>query len=79
MERRYGDAYTQRRIEFWQTILALHKIGAVAIPATHLLTDKDIVYRNNAASIKAIVATEDDNLIGHVNLAMPNLLLINTV
>ncbi|MDD2245846.1 MAG: AMP-binding protein [Proteiniphilum sp.] len=61
----------KRRIEFWQTILALHKIGAVAIPATHLLTDKDIVYRNNAASIKAIVATEDDNLIGHVNLAMP--------
>ncbi len=62
----------KRRIEFWQTILALHKIGgAIAIPATHLLTDKDIVYRNNAASIKAIVATEDDNLIGHVNLAMP--------
>lgn len=61
----------KRSIEFWQTILALHKIGAVAIPATHLLTDKDIVYRNNAADIKAIVATEDENLIGHVNLAMP--------
>ena len=61
----------KRSIEFWQTILALHKIGAVAIPATHLLTDKDIVYRNNAADIKAIVATEDENLIGHVNKAMP--------
>ncbi len=61
----------KRNIEFWQTILALHKIGAVAIPATHLLTDKDIVYRNNAADIKAIVATDDQNLIGHVNLAMP--------
>lgn len=57
----------KRNIEFWQTILALHKIGAVAIPATHLLTDKDIVYRNNAADIKAIVATDDQNLIGHVN------------
>ncbi len=41
----------KRSIEFWQTILALHKIGAVAIPATHLLTDKDIIYRNNAADV----------------------------
>lgn len=60
----------KRNIEFWQTITALHKIGAVAIPATHLLTDKDIIYRNNAASIKAIIATDDENLINHVNLAM---------
>lgn len=60
----------KRNIEFWQTILALHKIGAVAIPATHLLTDKDIVYRANAASIKAVIATEDENLIEHVNLAL---------
>jgi len=60
----------KRNIEFWQTILALHKLGAVAIPATHLLTDKDIAYRNNAAGIKAIIATEDENLINHVNLAM---------
>ena len=60
----------KRSIEFWPTILALHKIGAIAIPATHLLTDKDIIYRNNAADIKAIVAVQDDNLIGHVNLAM---------
>ena len=60
----------KRSIEFWHTIVALHKIGAVAIPATHLLTDKDIVYRNNAAGVKAIIATEDDNLIEHVNQAM---------
>ena len=44
----------KRSIEFWQTIIALHKIGAVAIPATHLLTEQDIVYRNNAAGEKAI-------------------------
>ena len=62
----------KRSIEFWQTILALHKIGAVAIPATHLLTDKDIVYRNNAAGVKAIIAAEDENLIEHTNLAMEN-------
>lgn len=60
----------KRNIEFWQTIVALHKIGAVAIPATHLLTQKDIVYRNNAASVKAIVAAGDEQLIEQVNLAM---------
>lgn len=60
----------KRSIEFWFIILALHKIGAVAIPATHLLTDKDIVYRNNAAGIKAIVAAEDDILLEHADLAM---------
>ena len=45
-------AILKRRYEFWFTIIALHKIGAVIIPATHLLTKKDIVYRNNAADIK---------------------------
>lgn len=60
----------KRSIEFWPVILALHKIGAIAIPATHLLTDKDIIYRNNAADIKVIIAVEDENLVEHVNLAM---------
>ena len=45
----------KRRYEFWFSIIALHKLGAVAIPATHLLTKKDIVYRANAADIKMIV------------------------
>ena len=48
----------KRRYEYWFCLLALHKIGAIAIPATHLLTKKDIVYRNNAASVKAIVSVE---------------------
>ena len=38
----------KRRYEFWFSIIALHKLGAVVIPATHLLTKKDIVYRNTA-------------------------------
>jgi len=46
----------KRRYEFWFSILALHKLGAVVIPATHLLTKKDVVYRCNTAGIKAIVA-----------------------
>ena len=57
----------KRNLEFWYIILALHKIGAIAIPATHLLTDKDLVYRNNAAGIKAIIAGEDKALIEHIN------------
>jgi len=49
----------KRRYEFWLAMMALHKLGAVAIPATHMLTDKDIVYRNNRASIKAIICVDD--------------------
>lgn len=45
----------KRRYEFWFSIVALHKLGAVVIPATHLLTKKDIVYRCKAADIKMIV------------------------
>lgn len=59
----------KRRYEFWFCILALHKLGAIAIPATHLLTAKDIVYRNNAAGVKMIVAANDENVIRHVELA----------
>ncbi len=57
----------KRRFEFWFTIIALHKIGAVCIPATHLLTEKDIVYRCNAADIKMIICAEDQIIFDHVN------------
>ncbi|MDA3853486.1 MAG: AMP-binding protein [Bacteroidales bacterium] len=60
-----------RRIEFWYSIIALHKIGAIAIPATHLLTSKDIIYRCQAADIKSIVAVGEKEVIKHVNEAMP--------
>ena len=62
----------KRRYEFWFALLALHKLGAVAIPATHLLTTKDIVYRNNAADIKAIVAIADDKVQDCVDAAQPD-------
>ncbi len=57
----------KRRYEFWFTIIALHKIGAVAIPATFLLTNKDIIYRCNAADIKAIIAVGEDVITKHVD------------
>lgn len=61
----------KRRYEFWFSILALHKLGAVVIPATHLLTKKDIVYRCNAAGIKMIVAAGEAVITDHILAAMP--------
>ena len=59
----------KRRLAWWITMVALHKIGAVAIPATHLLTDKDIIYRCHEAEIKAIVAVGDDQILRNVYAA----------
>ena len=61
----------KRRYEFWFSILALHKPGAVAIPAPHLLTRKDVVYRCNMAGVKAIVAAGEPVITGHIAAAMP--------
>lgn len=61
----------KRRIEWWITMLALHKIGAVVVPATHLLTDKDIGYRVNAADIRAIVCVGDFQILRNVIRARP--------
>jgi len=59
----------KRRWEYWPVILALHKLGAIAIPATHLLTTKDIVYRCNAADIKAIICVDDPDLMHRIDEA----------
>ena len=62
----------KRRIEFWFSTIALHKLGAVVIPATHLLTKKDIVYRCNAANIKMIVCAGEEVITDHIVEAMPD-------
>jgi len=61
----------KRRYEFWLTMLALCKIGAVAIPATHMLTTHDIVYRNNRAGVKAIVCVGEPYVLEQVKGAKP--------
>ena len=61
----------KRRYEYWFCLLGLHRIGAIAIPATHLLTKKDIAYRNNAASVKAIVCVSDPKVLDNVDAALP--------
>ena len=57
----------KRRWQYWPVLLALHKLGAIAIPATHLLTAKDIVYRCKAASIAGIICVDDPELMCRVN------------
>jgi len=68
-----GDAVMlilKRRYEFWPCILGLHKIGAISIPATHLLTAKDIIYRCNAADIKMIVSVGEPAVMQHIEDAL---------
>ena len=65
-----GDAVMlvlKNRYEFWYCILALHRIGAICIPATHMLTKKDFVYRNNQASVKTIVSINNEELIKNID------------
>ena len=47
----------KRHYEYWFAAVALHKLGAVMIPATHMLTVSDFVYRMKAAKVAAIVCT----------------------
>ena len=59
----------KRNYQFWFAILGLHKIGAIAVPATNLLTTKDIVYRLGAAQIKAAVCTCECDVHQHIDEA----------
>ena len=52
----------KRHYQFWFSIIALHKLGAVAVPATYQLKEHDFVYRFDAAKIKAIVCTADGDV-----------------
>lgn len=47
-----------RRLDFWVSMLALHRLGAVAIPSPSLLTEKDITYRANAAKMRAAIVED---------------------
>ena len=60
----------KRRYEWWVVMLALHKIGAIVIPATHMLTKKDIIYRNTRASVKAIICVDDPYVVSQIQAAM---------
>ena len=59
----------KRHYQFWFTMLALHKIGAVAIPATHQLKQHDYEFRFLQAGVSAIVCTKDAGVPEQVDLA----------
>lgn len=60
----------KQRPEVWFTFTALHKMGAICIPATYQLTKKDIVYRCNAAKIKAIICVDDNEVVNNISDAI---------
>jgi acetyl-CoA synthetase len=65
-----GDAVMltlKSRYEFWICMIGLHKIGAVAIPATHMLKKKDIVYRIRRADLKMIICIEENGVPAEVD------------
>ena len=59
----------KRHYQFWFAVLALHKIGAVVIPATYQLLEHDFEYRFNAAGVKAIICTSDGDAASQAELA----------
>jgi acetyl-CoA synthetase len=61
----------KRRAEFWFSTVALTKLGATVVPATHLLTKKDIIYRCDAADIKMIVCAGETVITDHIVEARP--------
>ena len=69
----------KRRYEWWLCMLALCKLGAVVIPATHMLTKHDIVYRNTRADVKAIICVDDDYVTKQIQAAMPESPTVKTL
>jgi acetyl-CoA synthetase len=67
-----GDAVIltlKNRFEFWFSMIAIHKIGAIAIPATHMLKIKDIIYRIKSSQAKMILSVDENDLINEFSNA----------
>ena len=59
---RKGDAVLlilKGRLEFWHCLMGLHKLGAVGVPATHMLKEHDLAYRFERAGIRLVVTVSD--------------------
>lgn len=61
----------RRRYEFWHLILALHRIGAICVPATDQLLQSDIEYRTSSAPIKMIISYGNEHIMEEIEHAMP--------
>ncbi len=63
----------KRHYEYWFAAVALHKLGAVMIPATHMLTEGDYIYRIKASEVKAIICTAQDDVPIKIKTALKNM------
>ncbi|MDR2404554.1 MAG: AMP-binding protein [Spirochaetaceae bacterium] len=59
----------KQRPEVWVMMTALMKIGAICIPGTYQLTQKDIVYRCNIADVKLLINVDDEELLNNISAA----------
>jgi len=63
--------FLAQRWQYWPIAVALHKIGAILIPASIQLTAKDVKYRCNAAGVKAVIAIDSAYVFGQIEQALP--------
>jgi acetyl-CoA synthetase len=63
----------KRRYEYWFCAIALHKLGALLVPATHLLTARDVEYRIKTADVKVIIASAEKRIISVIDDAKKGL------
>ena len=68
----------KRHYQFWFCMLALHKLGAIAIPATNQLKEHDMTYRLNKAGVKMVVCTDEDNVAAEMDKAAEHSLCLQT-
>ncbi len=62
----------KRHYQFWFAILGLHRLGAIAIPATNMLMEHDFTYRFKAAGVSAVICTADGDTARQIELALPS-------
>ncbi|MDR3263135.1 MAG: AMP-binding protein [Clostridiales bacterium] len=68
-----------RRYEYWIIAVAAHKVGAVIIPATCMLTPKDIIYRCNSADVKMIFAVNEEEITAHLKASASECRALKTI
>ena len=62
----------KRRYQYWPITIALCKLGITIIPATYQLTEKDVTYRVNAASVKMIISVDEPDLTDAIEASCKN-------
>ncbi len=60
----------KRHYEYWFAAVALHKLGAVMIPATHMLTEEDLIYRLKVSNVKAVICTPQNQVPEKIRAAL---------